>query len=165
MSEVKFGTIGGIEPSKIQKIKLNVMDYIFNYKGIDLNRAYLEYYFDKMKTVNYKDGIKQEEKYTPIIFFDITAQLNNKEYSFSFALEMGLEQLNNLGNKPTNINNYINQGEIFFSEDIDLNFYLNENPYTFQPSYVVTKLEKNKFVFKVQYQLLFIWFVVKFNEA
>ena len=83
MSEVKFGTIGGIEPSKIQKIKLNVMDYIFNYKGIDLNRAYLEYYFDKMKTVNYKDGIKQEEKYTSIIFFDITAQLNNKEYSFS----------------------------------------------------------------------------------
>ena len=100
----------------------------------------------RQKLLDLVDDVEREK------FSDITDWIGDAYYTFQTWIGR------------LNINNYINQGEIFFSEDIDLNFYLNENPYTFQPSYVVTKLEKNKFVFKVQYQLLFIWFVVKFNE-
>lgn len=163
MCEVGFHKIGDIEPSKIKKLKLRVMDYVFNYKGIDLTQAYLEYYFDRILTVQYKDGIRQEEKYKPIIFFCVTAVLDEEEYSFEFAIEMSLEDLNKLSDKPTNINEYVNQGEIFFNGEIDLDFTLEESPYLFQPSFVVTKLGENKFVFKIQYQELFMWFVVDFN--
>lgn len=159
----EFRDIGDIEPSKIKKIKLRVMDYVFNFKGIDLTQAYLEYYFDKMLTVQYKDGIRQKEKYKPIIFFAITALLDEEEYSFEFAIEMSLEDLNKLSDKPTNINEYVNQGEVFFNGEIDLDFTLEESPYLFQPSFVITKLAENKFVFKIQYQELFIWFVGDFN--
>ena len=72
------------------------MDYVFEYKGTDLTNAYLEYYFDLMKFVKYENGKIAKEGNYPIIFFSISATLDNKEYFFNFALEKSLDDLNNL---------------------------------------------------------------------
>ena len=87
MAKCSYGQVGNINPSQITKIKLKVMDYVFEYKGTDLTNAYLEYYFDLMKFVKYENGKIAKEGNYPIIFFSISATLDNKEYFFNFALE------------------------------------------------------------------------------
>ena len=42
MAKCSYGQVGNINPSQITKIKLKVMDYVFEYKGTDLTNAYLE---------------------------------------------------------------------------------------------------------------------------
>ena len=43
MAKCSYGQVGNKNSSEITKIKLKVMDYVFEYKGTDLTNAYLEY--------------------------------------------------------------------------------------------------------------------------
>lgn len=167
MSKVEFAKIGEIEPSKITKAKLKVTDYVFEYKGNDLNNAYLEYYSDKAKYTEYKNGKKDKEYYSPIIFFTIKASLDNSEYSFDFAIEKYADILNNLEvNNTRDITEFINEGETSFQgadEFESIYFPSKDNFYSYDPVFKVTKLEENKFLFKIQCQNVFLWFIVNFD--
>ena len=152
-------------PSKTT-IKLKVTDYVFEYKGNDLNNAYLEYYFDKMKYIRYEKRKIVEEGNYPVIFFSINSTLDNKEYFFNFVLEKSLDDLNNLNiNEQRNITKFINEGETLFqiSDRLEpIYFPSKDNFYGYDPVFKVTKLELNKFLFKIQCQNIFLWFIVYF---
>ena len=100
--------------------KLKVTDYVFNYNNEDFNNATLEYYFDKIKNVemSYEDEKKiyKKESFSPIITFLISAEDKNKEkYSFEFSVNLDIKDLNKMSQtNPTNIINYVIEGEIFF---------------------------------------------------
>lgn len=100
--------------------KLKVTDYVFNYNNEDFNNATLEYYFDKIKNVemSYEDEKKiyKKESFSPIITFLISAEDKNKEkYSFEFSLNLDIKDLKKMSQtNPTNIINYVIEGEIFF---------------------------------------------------
>ena len=71
---------------------------------------------------------------------------------------------------PTNITQYVIEGEILFQNPYKkgIEFWeieKKENIYHFTPSYWVQKLSKNKFAFKIQYQALFLWFHVEWNNC
>ncbi len=150
--------------------KLGVADYVFNYKNVDFNNARIEYVFGKSKCVIFVDGIKKEETYSPTIDFSISANDKNKKtYSFDFMINMDIDMLNKMPNKPFNINEYIVQGELFFHNPyIDkvefMDFSLEEDIYQYSPSFFVQKIEDNKFTFKISYQCLFIWFNIDFSK-
>lgn len=148
--------------------KLKIMDYVFWYKGSDLKDAQLKYCFDKMYFVKYEDGKRKKEEFRPTIAFSISAcDENDKQYSFSFLLDIDLDKLNKFTNKPSNINEFIIQGETFFWDDNSLaqsmDCDLEESIYHFTPSFLVQKLEDKKYAFKIQFQDLFIWFHVDFS--
>lgn len=167
MSKVTFGQIGNINASEITRLKIKSSDYIFEYKGIDLTDAYLEYYFDKVKYIEYKNGYKSQEILKPIIFFSIKAYDEEKECFFDFALEKSLDELNSLKvNDTKSITEFINEGETKFQspdEFESIYFPSKDNFYSYDPVFKVTKLETNKFLFKIQCQNIFLWFVVIFE--
>lgn len=172
MSKSGYLKIGNINPTEPITIPLKIMDYVFCYKGIDLSNAIVKYWFDKIQYVEYEDGKRKEEEFSPTIYFSISAEDKNKNiYSFSFTVNMNVDMLNKISDNPLNINKYIIQGEIFFWDPLVdsevpefMDFSLEENIYSFATNYVVQKIDDKKFVFKIQYQDLFIWFHIDFNE-
>ena len=152
--------------------KLRIMDYVFCYKGIDLKNAELEYCFSKIQSIEFKDGEISKEQFSPVICFSINAQSDNDNTcAFEFMVNMNVDSLNEFPNKPTNINEYIVKGETFFWDSYNkqqvpefMDFALEENIYSFTSYFSVQKLEDRKFAFKIQYQDLFIWFHIDFNE-
>ena len=172
MTKASFSKIGNVEPTEPIIKKLRIMDYVFCYKGVDFNNAELKYFFDKIQTVEYENGERKEDKFSPAIDFSISAKgENNRICTFDFMLNMGVDDLNKFPNKPININEYIIGGEsFFFDSDSDskapefMDFDLEESIYHFTPSFLVQKLDNNKFAFKIQYQDLFIWFHINFDE-
>lgn len=159
-----------MEENDIITKKLNVMDYIFRYKGEDLGNCKVEYYFDKMTVTNYKEGSYDVSLLN--IFISASDKLTSN-YTFEYAIKMSLDELNKLSDKPNNINEYIYQGETYFSnpytEDMDsmfIDLYLKESMYYDQSNFYVSKLEDNKFIFKVSIpeEYIFMWFIIDFNE-
>lgn len=162
---VRCGVMESANVNKVSTTKLKVTDYVFEYKGNDLTNAYLEYYRDKVKYTEYKNGKKDEEYYIPIIFLAIKAKLDNSEYSFDFAIEKYVDILNNLEvNNTRDITEFINYGETNFQGPDEFELFLNKDSiYSYEPVFKVTKLDINKFLFKIQYRNLFIWFIVNFD--
>ena len=152
--------------------KLKIMDYVFCYKGIDLSNATIKYWFDKIQYIEYENGKRKNEEFSPVINFSISADDETKKtYSFDFMVNMDVSMLNEMSDKPTNINKYIIQGETFFWDAHTnlqvpefMSFELEENIYQFTPNFSVQKLNHNQFAFKIQYQNLFIWFHIDFNN-
>lgn len=97
------------------KRKLEIDEYVFSYRKEDLKNAILEYDFDTITLVSYKNGVKFE-KHKPLINFNITASSNNRKYSFSFSLFGDLVTLNKFSN-VVKINDYIVFGEVFFFDN------------------------------------------------
>ena len=146
------------------KRKLGIDEYVFSYRKEDLKNAILEYNFDNITLVSYKDGVKFED-HKPLINFNIMANSSNKKYSFSFSLFGDLVTLNNFSN-VVKINDYIVFGEVFlFDNDtcIILDDDLKDNIYKYTPSFFIEKVDNNKFVFKIQYEDIFIWFLSDFT--
>lgn len=170
-----YSKVGNVNSSEPIKIDLKIMDYVFCYNNEDLSNAKLKYWFDKIQNIEFKyeNGKKiwSKENFSPTIDFSISAEDRNKErYYFNFMLNLDLKILNKMSTTiPTNINNYVIEGEILldnpYIEGVEfLDIEKEENIYHFTPSYWVQKLEKNKFAFKIQYQSLFIWFHINFDE-
>ncbi len=146
------------------KRKLGIDEYVFSYRKEDLKNAILEYDFDKITLVSYKDGVKFED-HKPLINFNIMANSSNKKYSFSFSLFGDLVTLNKFSN-VIKINDYIVPGEVFFIDDgicKILDDELKDNIYKYTPTFFVEKINDNKFVFKIQYDDIFIWFLSDFT--
>ena len=172
MSVYRYSKIGNTNPSETITKKLKFADYVFCYKDIELTNAVFKYWFDEIEhtDVEYVDGkkISSEKSSCPTIDLYIKAEdENQKEYSFAFMLDMDLKALNKMPTKPTKINHHLVVGEVFFNiydEGTELlDFDEEENIYHYNPSIWVAKLEENIFIFKVQYQNLFIWFKADFN--
>lgn len=120
--------------------RLRVMDYVFCYKDVDLNNAILDYHFGKIENVKFENGKKIEESERPTIEFQINADDESKEtYGFSFVLDMDLNLLNKMPNRPININEYVIQGEIFFqnpySDHIEFMDFQVESIYEFTQAF------------------------------
>lgn len=146
------------------KRKLGIDEYVFSYRKEDLKNAILEYDFDNITLVSYKDGVKFED-HKPLINFNIMANSSNKKYSFSFSLFGDLVTLNNFSN-VVKINDYIVFGEVFLFDNgtcIILDDDLKDNIYKYTPSFFIEKVDNNKFVFKIQYEDIFIWFLSDFT--
>lgn len=146
------------------KRKLEIDEYVFSYRKEDLKNAILEYDFDNITLVSYKDGVKFED-HKPLINFNIMANSSNKKYSFSFSLFGDLVTLNKFSN-VIKINDYIVPGEVFFIDDgicKILDDELKDNIYKYTPTFFVEKINDNKFVFKIQYEDIFIWFLSDFT--
>lgn len=146
------------------KRKLEIDEYVFSYRKEDLKNAILEYDFDTITLVSYKNGVKFE-KHKPLINFNITASSNNRKYSFSFSLFGDLVTLNKFSD-VVKINDYIVPGEVFFIDDgicKILDDELKDNIYKYTPTFFVEKINDNKFVFKIQYDDIFIWFLSDFT--
>lgn len=146
------------------KKKLEIDEYVFSYRKEDLKNAILEYDFDNITLVSYKDGVKFED-HKPLINFNIMANSSNKKYSFSFSLFGDLVTLNNFSN-VVKINDYIVFGEVFLFDNgtcIILDDDLKDNIYKYTPSFFIEKVDNNKFVFKIQYEDIFIWFLSDFT--
>ena len=146
------------------KRKLEIDEYVFSYRKEDLKNAILEYDFDNITLVSYKDGVKFED-HKPLINFNIMANSSNKKYSFSFSLFGDLVTLNKFSN-VIKINDYIVPGEVFFIDDgicKILDDELKDNIYKYTPTFFVKKINDNKFVFKIQYDDIFIWFLSDFT--
>lgn len=146
------------------KRKLGIDEYVFSYRKEDLKNAILEYDFDNITLVSYKDGVKFED-HKPLINFNIMANSSNKKYSFSFSLFGDLVTLNKFSN-VIKINDYIVPGEVFFIDDgicKILDDELKDNIYKYTPSFFIEKIDNNKFVFKIQYEDIFIWFLSDFT--
>lgn len=146
------------------KRKLEIDEYVFSYRKEDLKNAILEYDFDNITLVSYKDGVKFED-HKPLINFNIMANSSNKKYSFSFSLFGDLVTLNNFSN-VVKINDYIVFGEVFLFDNgtcIILDDDLKDNIYKYTPSFFIEKVDNNKFVFKIQYEDIFIWFLSDFT--
>lgn len=168
-----YTKIGGFKPTKPVIQKLRIMDYVFCYKGIDLNNASIDYYFDKIQYVEFEydngEKINENESFSPIINFSISAEDKNKKvYSFDFMVNINVDMLNEMPNKPTNINELVIEGEVFFTDPYvgkieQLDIYNEEYIYQFTPSFWVQKIANKKFVFKIQFQDFFIWFHIDFN--
>ena len=93
------------------------------------------------------------------------ANSSNKKYSFSFSLFGDLVTLNKFSN-VIKINDYIVPGEVFFIDDgicKILDDELKDNIYKYTPTFFVEKINDNKFVFKIQYDDIFIWFLSDFT--
>ena len=101
------------------------------------------------------------------MLFSISATLNDIDYSFDFALEKSLDELNSLEiNDTKNITEFINEGETLFQSPDEFEpiyFPSKDNFYSYDPVFKVTKLDINKFLFKIQCQNVFIWFIVTFE--
>mgnify|MGYP000879061438 FL=1 len=146
------------------KRKLEIDEYVFSYRKEDLKNAILEYDFDTITLVSYKNGVKFED-HKPLINFNIMANSSNKKYSFSFSLFGDLVTLNNFSN-VVKINDYIVFGEVFLFDNgtcIILDDDLKDNIYKYTPSFFIEKVDNNKFVFKIQYEDIFIWFLSDFT--
>lgn len=146
------------------KRKLEIDEYVFSYRKEDLKNAILEYDFDNITLVSYKYGVKFED-HKPLINFNIMANSSNKKYSFSFSLFGDLVTLNKFSN-VIKINDYIVPGEVFFIDDgicKILDDELKDNIYKYTPTFFVEKINDNKFVFKIQYDDIFIWFLSDFT--
>lgn len=146
------------------KRKLEIDEYVFSYRKEDLKNAILEYDFDNITLVSYKDGVKFED-HKPLINFNIMANSSNKKYSFSFSLFGDLVTLNKFSN-VIKINDYIVFGEVFLFDNgtcIILDDDLKDNIYKYTPSFFIEKVDNNKFVFKIQYEDIFIWFLSDFT--
>jgi len=156
--------------------KLKITDYVFTYNDEDLNNASIEYRFGEIEHTKpyYENGIKVKENevwYTPIIDFTIRAEDKFENiFALDFMLEMDVDMLNKLPKKAININKHMVPGEIFFHNPYESGIefldsvYEEENIYHFCPSYWVQKGTNNKFTFKIQYQDIFIWFNIEFDN-
>ena len=76
--------------------------------------------------------------------------------------------LNNLKLKQSiDITKFINKGETSFQsydEFEPIYFPSKDNFYSYDPLFKVTKLKLNKFLFKIQCQNIFLWFIVDFKQ-
>ncbi len=172
MGTFGYNQIGNINPTEKVKIKLKVTDYIFTYQNQDLNNAYIEYYFDSIKYVEYKDGKKNKEIISPLLCLEISGvDTFFNTFSFSYSIDIGLEDLNKLSNNPNHINDKIIEGEIFFSNPYEtsngpISIYLEESMYHETAHFFVAKKEENKFVFKgtIPSESVFFWFDLDFQN-
>lgn len=78
-------------------------------------------------------------------------------------IRMSLDDLNQFSDNSIKVNEYIIGGESFFFDSYSnsknpefMDFELEESIYHFTPSFLIQKSENNKYVFKIQYQDLFI---------
>lgn len=75
--------------------------------------------------------------------------------------------MNNLEvNNTRDITDFINEGETSFQgtdEFEPIYFPSKDNFYSYDPVFKVTKLDINKFLFKIQCQNVFLWFIVNFD--
>lgn len=146
------------------KKKLGIDEYVFTYKKEDLKNATLECSFDTITLISYENGIRTKRS-KPLINFNIVANSSNKKYSFSFSLFGDLVTLNKFSD-VVKINDYIVFGEVFFFDNgtcIVLDDDLKDNIYKYTPSFFIEKIDNNKFVFKIQYEDIFIWFLSDFT--
>lgn len=146
------------------KKKLGIDEYVFTYKKEDLKNATLECSFDTITLISYENGIRTKRS-KPLINFNIVANSSNKKYSFSFSLFGDLVTLNKFSD-VVKINDYIVFGEVFFFDNgtcTVLDDDLKDNIYKYTPSFFIEKIDNNKFVFKIQYEDIFIWFLSDFT--
>ncbi len=159
---------------KIFSKKLEVMDYAFLYQGADLKKGVLNYSFDEniAKYIEYKDGKKRKTKEKPLISFSLSVKDdNNKEFVFSFIIDMTIKDLAKVSDKPYNINKHIIETAIcFWNPYVEGDPYLDvdfeENMFRDTPSFWVAKEENNNYVFKISYneENIFLWFKIKFTS-
>lgn len=156
-------------------LKLNVSDYVFEIDGKDIINCVLKYYIDEMKNVYYSDG-RVEEIYNPRIVFDIQGfDLDKNEAWISFELNIGLKELNEYSSKPVNIIDKVSMSESFIKRpneenstflDFEIPTDTIDDMYKNISSLWVSKLDENKFIFKVCIpgERVFSFFEIDFNE-
>lgn len=157
--------------------KLNVSDYAFELDGWNIVKCYLKFSVNEYEnTVHYADGCEEKAKYQVISFEINGVDLNTeKEAWFCFELNMSLDELNTYSEKPVNIIDKVSDRESFIkrptcdnSTFLDFEFPTDtkEDMYSNISSVWVSKLDENKFMFKVcvPSEGLFSYFEVDFNE-
>lgn len=162
---------GGSEKTETITKKLRVMDYVFSYNNEDLINAHVKYFLDQSEIMTFKDGKRDKVYYTPNINIEILGDDKNKKtYSFEFMINLGIDDLNKLSDKPNNINDYVIGGEMFFTDPYSektmwLDPYLKTTMYHATAEFLVAKLENNKMHFKVSLPEdgIFLWFIIDFN--
>ena len=131
--------------------KLEVQDYVFEYKGEDLRNAELKYTFKN----------KDKEKYEQITF-EISAQSKDgKEYSFEFDLvNISLDKLTD---KLTKVNNHLLSNAYFYKpEGIPLMDIITEehcNFYDNPANCWMAKIDDRYFLkLSIPDEKIFLWF-------
>lgn len=159
------------------KKKLNVFDYAFEIDGRNIVKCYLIYAIDDYENiVRYVDGHEETNNF-PVISIEINGvDLNTGDDCwFSFEIKIGLDELNNFSEVPVNIIDKVYDGECFIKKpncknSTFLNFEYQkgtlEDIYLNISSLWVSKLDDNKFIFKVciPSEGLFCYFPIDFNE-
>ena len=155
--------------------KLNISDYVFEIDGKDIYNLELKYSINETKNVHYKDG-HVEEIYSPVICFEVQGiDLDENESWIYFEINMGLKELNRCSNKPINIIDKVSKSEAFIKRpyeekttflDFDFPTGMIDDMYKNISSVWVSKLEENKFIFKICIpgERIFLYFVVNFNK-
>jgi len=155
--------------------KLNFSEYVFEIDGKNILNVLLKYSISEDRTVCYGDK-HIENVYKPVINLEIYGFDNNNNEAFiSFELNIGLTELNQYSSVPTNIINKVSKSEAFIkrpneenSTFLDFEFSNDtiDDMYKNLSSIWVSKLDKNKFVFKIciPSENVFSYFRVDFNE-
>ena len=159
------------------KRKLKVSEYAFEIDGrniINCNLIYSVNEYDKV--IRYTGGNEDISKES-IISFEISgSDLNTLDNAwFSFELKIGLDELKNFSEIPVNIIDKVYDGECFIKRpNSDNSTFLNfeypkgtlEDMYLNISSLWVSKLDDNKFIFKVcvPSEGLFCYFPICFDE-
>lgn len=156
----------------MEKQKLKVMDYIFCYQGKDLTNAFVEYEFGFSEVTEFKDGKKSKTYKIPYIDCEISATDGTEEFSISFMLRMGLEDLLNLPEEIINVNDKVIEGEMFFFDPYDkskksrwLDPHLKPTMYHPLAEFCTQKVKENKIQLKVSLPEddIFLLFALELN--
>ena len=159
------------------KRKLNVSEYAFEIDGRNIVNCYLSYSVNEYDNiVRYVDGHEESNKES-IISIEVNGiDLNTGDESwFSFELKIGLDELNIFSDVPVNIIDKVYDGECFIKRpNSDNSTFLNfeypkgilEDMYLNISSLWVSKLDDNKFIFKVcvPSEGLFCYFPINFDK-
>lgn len=153
--------------------KLSITKYNFVYSKEELNNGVLEYSIEEMMRVEYVDGKRNGESYSPVLYFSLSAEDHFfNTFTFSFELNISLEELNTFSKEPSIISKYVVEGETFLNNPYESHcggpmfLSLEERIDSDNPRFLVSKIEENKFIFKVSIpeEIFFCWFKVDFNE-
>lgn len=145
----------------MEKQRVAIQDYVFEYKNKDLNKASLEYEFKE--TVSIPSGVSRNDLIISLFAYD-----KEEEYELILSLSYSSSELKILDNKYLIINNKVNYIDLY---EPDINriptLDLESDQDTFSnPSHVWIKKETdNEYFIKISIpsELLFVVFKLKIS--
>ena len=176
MSRVEYGYIKFDDQTEPKTFKPRFEDYVFELEGIDIGNVKITYSCLDVEYKTIEDGTISDFKHKKDLFIELSGTKDDDKASVEFAIDYTIEELNTLGNEPTNITEALIEGEAFFkklNEKYDMELDIQKPTYTAKDmkknlsSLYVLKESENRFLFKlsVPSDKLFTFFTIDFKQS
>ncbi len=151
-------------------MKLNINNYIFTYKNVDITKLEVKYRFSNGSVISFNDKIKEKE--IPFLEFYEIKGIGNDNKSYDLYLNLKISKKEILSIEKNKMIDYSNKDIVFETylniddETTLLHYETGYSTYANPSTMFIGNTKEDKIIFKLSIpeDELFIWFELKKDE-